>query len=115
MSEAQIGTKGNNWRGGEIVREGRRLVYVGREHPMADSYGYVYEHRLIVAEYRGRILRPSEHVHHIDLDPMNNHPTNLVLLTQGQHRRLHNLISQQGMSPTDALGSVLDTTSTEEA
>lgn len=112
MSAAQLGPKGNNWRGGAIVREGRALRYVGRDHPMADTYGYVYEHRFVMAEHLGRPLATAEHVHHVDLDKTNNAIENLVVLTRSQHRRLHNLIRDQHVGSLEALMSVQGRAST---
>lgn len=94
MRQAQLGPKGHNWRGGKTMREGRQLVYVGRDHPLADVYGYAYEHRLKASEREGRMLGPTEHVHHRDLNPLNNEIDNLLVLTRGQHRRLHNLLKK---------------------
>lgn len=108
ISESQRGEKGNNWRGGRIVREGRVLIYVGRDHPMADQYGYVYEHRLVAAQKLGRALTRRDAVHHIDLDPANNHPDNIVVLTPNEHITLHSrFIRSAGLSPVDALAAVL--------
>lgn len=106
IGEAQTGERGNNWRGGRIVRDGRVLVYVGREHSLADVYGYAYEHRVVASETLGRPLRDDEHVHHIDLDPMNNAAENLAVMSNSQHRRLHNRI-RAGIAPRDALAEVL--------
>jgi hypothetical protein len=46
---------------------------------MARKDGYVMEHRLIVAQHLGRPLKRTEVVHHIDHDPTNNDPANLML------------------------------------
>lgn len=107
MSAAQRGERGSNWAGGRIVREGRTLVYVGREHPMADTYGYVYEHRLIFAAAFHRPVSKGEHVHHVDLDPANNNLANLVVVTNSEHTRVHNLIRFQGVDPIRALDIVV--------
>ena len=40
----------------------------------------------------GRYLTKDEHVHHIDLDPTNNSPNNLVVLNPSEHGRLHTLL-----------------------
>src|SRR5690606_24179884 len=48
-------------------------------HPHATKAGYVREHRLIMEEKLGRYLTPTEVVHHIDDDPSNNAPENLVV------------------------------------
>lgn len=107
MSAAQAGSAGNNWRGGRIVREGRVLLYVGRAHAMADTYGYAYEHRLVAAQALGRILTTHEVVHHIDTDPMNNSASNLVVLTGGGHTRVHARI-RAGAAMYDALTVVME-------
>ena len=106
IAAAQTGPLGNNWRGGRIVREGRVLIYVGREHPMADSYGYAYEHRLVVAARLGRPLDRAEHVHHVNGDEGDNRSENLVLVTLSQHRRIHNLI-RAGLGHEEAVREVL--------
>ena len=36
----------------------------------------------------GRPLRPGEVVHHLDGDPTNNHPDNLVVLPSQRHHAL---------------------------
>lgn len=106
MSAAQRGAKGPNWHGGRIEREGRTLIYVGREHPMADTYGYVYEHRLVLAQAMGRMLVDG-HVHHVDCDPTNNALDNLVYLAgSSEHTRVHARI-RAGMAPIDALREVV--------
>lgn len=54
-------------------------------HPKANTRGYVYEHRL-VAEYKiGRLLTKDEHVHHKDGIRWNNHPDNLVIMSNKDH------------------------------
>jgi hypothetical protein len=87
IKEAMLGAKGPAWRGGRIIREGRALICVGKDHPHADSRGYVYEHRLVAQEFD-----PAKHVHHRDGNPLNNSPENLVVLTRGEHMSLHNLM-----------------------
>lgn len=61
------------------------------KNPMSDKRGLVDEHRLIMAKIIGRPLKSHEHVHHIDGDKANNDPTNLRLMSQAEHNRLHNL------------------------
>jgi hypothetical protein len=49
----------------------------------------VFEHRLVVELFMGRLLRPEEEVHHIDFCPDHNAITNLVMLGAREHRLLH--------------------------
>jgi HNH endonuclease len=63
---------------------------------MEGGYRYIFvngrkiaEHRQIVAQREGRQLGSNEVVHHVDGDPLNNHPANLVILTRAEHMRLH--------------------------
>jgi hypothetical protein len=57
-------------------------------HPMAQKSGYMMEHRLIMAEHLGRLLLPSEVVHHKNNDKTDNRITNLELLGKLDHDRL---------------------------
>lgn len=57
-------------------------------HHLADSQGYVREHRLVMEKKLGRRLLPGEVVHHIDGDTANNAPENLELFaSNGEHLR----------------------------
>ena len=56
--------------------------------------GYVklygrHEHRVVAEEMIGRKLRPDEVVHHIDGNKSNNDPSNLMVMTQSEHIKLH--------------------------
>lgn len=48
-----------------------------------------YVHRLVMEEYLGRKLRKDEHVHHIDGNVANNLISNLEVVTNSSHRKLH--------------------------
>lgn len=47
------------------------------------------EHRVVAEQKIGRSLRADEIVHHIDGDSLNNHPSNLEIMTQSEHVMLH--------------------------
>src|SRR3990167_5515273 len=52
--------------------------------------GRTYEHILVAEKALGRRLPPGAIVHHVDEDPTNNAPTNLVILqSQAEHLALH--------------------------
>lgn len=77
-------------------------------------YGWVYEHRVVAEEFLGRPLRTDEEVHHLDENKVNNHPENLLVLTQSQHQKLHGWMRRMGIDPTtyptrlcECCGSVL--------
>ncbi len=74
-------SKGWYWRQGYIIR------LVGN-HPYADKRGYVQEHRLIMEKSIGRILEPTEIIHHRDQNRANNELSNLELRgNQGEHAK----------------------------
>ena len=59
------------------------------------SDGYIrlsddtYVHRITMSEHLGRPLRSDEFVHHKDDDPSNNNLSNLEIMTNSEHRKLH--------------------------
>ena len=57
-------------------------------HPMANTWGYVYEHRLIMESLVGRFLNKDEHVHHINGKRWDNSPENLQLLLSSEHSKI---------------------------
>jgi hypothetical protein len=57
-------------------------------HPLANSDGYVLEHRRVAWEHYGPFPR-RVHVHHRNHDKMDNRPENLEVLAVGDHPRLH--------------------------
>jgi len=76
-----------NWKGGKSILHGYRIVELAAGSPyaaMRHSTGYVLEHRLIMAKHLGRCLEPSETVHHINDDDLDNHIENLQL-RKGKH------------------------------
>lgn len=82
------GAENPAWRGGRrITVRGYVLVYAPR-HPRAHK-GCVLEHRLVMESVLGRLLLPSEDVHHLDGDKQNNRPENLELMGHAEHMSHH--------------------------
>lgn len=59
------------------------------DHPKSDSFGYVFEHDLIMECVIGRWLQPDEVVHHKNGIKIDNRLKNLELLTRSEHMSLH--------------------------
>lgn len=59
------------------------------DHPRAVHRGRVFEHILVAEEKIGRPLTTDDHVHHVDGDKQNNHPDNLMVLSNSEHQKLH--------------------------
>jgi len=55
----------------------------------------IAEHRHVVEQREGRKLARNEIVHHVDGNPLNNDPDNLVILTRSEHQRLHHMGAKQ--------------------
>ena len=59
------------------------------DHPYADRRGYVLQHRLVMERHIRRVLDKREIVHHLDGDIQNNDITNLAVMSQSEHMKLH--------------------------
>ncbi len=87
---AQPGPRNTNWKGGRSVASNGYVLVKLPGHHLADTRGYVYEHRLVAEEKLGRCLGPGEQVHHIDHNKQNNDPANLeVKSSRAQHALEH--------------------------
>lgn len=63
-------------------------VYVPM-HPEANTWGYVYEHRVIAEQMIGRRLEPDEIVHHKNGKRWDNRVENLEVMDKIEHAKLH--------------------------
>ena len=64
-------------------------MYLGVQHPYANSGGWQYRYRLAVAYALERSLRADEHVDHINGVVDDDRLSNLRLLTPELHGQLH--------------------------
>lgn len=95
-SIARSGSAAANWKGGRKKNKKGYVLVLAKGHPMAEKNGYVLEHRLIMAEYLGRVLLPSEIVHHKNGIKNDNRIENLEILQSGDHTRMHHLGAKRG-------------------
>lgn len=68
------------------------LVWVGKDHPQADSRGNITEHRFVWQEVEKCFLPCDWDVHHINGKRDDNRRENLLALTKSNHSRLENAI-----------------------
>lgn len=70
---------------------GRKRIYLGVSHPLANSGGWQYLSRYLVAKELGHALRSDEHVHHRNLDRSSDPVdcSNYELVNPVYHGRLH--------------------------
>ena len=79
------------WKIEGIVSKGDYNYAIVPEHPYAIEYGYVLEHRIVMENHLGRLLDPSEVVHHINECKKDNRVENLEILTSSEHAKHHML------------------------
>ena len=86
---AYRGEDSHAWRGGRILRKGGYIaIHLSPDSPffsMADGNHYVPEHRLVMAQYLGRCLASSEHIHHLNGIRDDNRIENLEIATPSEH------------------------------
>ena len=74
---------------GYIDANGYVRVYAGN-HPKASSKGEVYQHVVVAESALGKFLPGGAQIHHVDDDPSNNTPSNLVICPDKRyHKFLH--------------------------
>jgi len=82
------GNKNSNWRGGRCIRQGYKYLYLPN-HPLA-MRNYYLEHRYIMENKIGRLLKRKEIVHHKDNNKLNNNIENLHLFkSHKEHAKFH--------------------------
>lgn len=91
-----VATRPSGFRPGGISpnRKDRKVddfgyVMVRVTHHPNSRNGFILEHRLIMEKVLGRYLNSDEVVHHINNDPSDNRPENLLVMTVGEHSKMH--------------------------
>lgn len=80
------GEKAGRWKGGRQITPKGYVLINAPDHPsLANSTRrYVLEHRLVMEKVLGRLLKPSEQVHHKNGIRDDNRPENLELWVKQQ-------------------------------
>ena len=93
-----------------INSHGYRLIHVFEDHPFAIDKHWIREHRYVaekclMTEEQSvlidgkRYLDPKYDVHHIDNNRLNNDPSNLLILTRSEHKKLHWKLKKENENP----------------
>ena len=82
------------WKIEKLVSKGDYNYAVVPKHPNSGKHGYVLEHRIIMENHLGRLLNSNEVVHHKDENKKNNDISNLEVLSDIEHVRLHSSIGR---------------------
>lgn len=89
MSKAKEGEKSSSWKGGRKTNKDGYILLLRKDHPNSDKNGYIFEHRIVMEEYIGRLLQQNEIVHHKNGIKNDNRIENLELMTNSQHTIKH--------------------------
>lgn len=73
------------WKIQKIISKGDYNYVLVPDHPNATKNGYVLEHRVVMENHLGRLLGPSEVVHHKNGSGKDNRLENLTLETKAEH------------------------------
>lgn len=80
--ERQAASSGHGGRATTVAALGARAGWKGGYRYIHVERRKIAEHRHIVERREGRKLKSNEIVHHVDWNPLNNDPDNLVILTR---------------------------------
>ena len=66
----------------------RYVKVYDKSNPLANNKGQLREHTLVASKALGRSLMGTEQVHHVDYNPKNNDPSNLVVCADMKYHKL---------------------------
>ncbi len=72
-----------------VVKLNLDSPYYSMCHMKRKDFGYILEHRLVMAKHLERCLISDEHIHHINDVRYDNRLENLQLTSRGEHKTLH--------------------------
>lgn len=90
-AKGKSGEQNHGWGGGRKKKSSGHILVYAPDHPNAVK-NFVPEHRMIVENAIGRVLRRDEFVHHINCDKADNRLENLVVLDSYTHNTAHGSI-----------------------
>ncbi len=87
---AGSGPDNHRWTGGRnLSSKGYPRLKVGRQHPLAHSNGYAYEHLLVWVSAGNPIPERGYEIHHINEHKQDNRIENLELISKRRHNMNH--------------------------
>lgn len=95
-----------------VVEQDKYLFEFCPDHPNANKWGYVQQHRLVMERKIGRYLQKNECVHHKDENKKNNCIGNLQLVSKAEHMAIHQKLRHDAKFPQVTCELVADALST---
>lgn len=90
-SASKLGSKCPTWKGGIRKTKSGYVQRLYKDHPRADSSGYVMEHILVWEQATGVIVPEGCCIHHLNGNKADNRIENLCMMTHGAHTAMHHL------------------------
>ena len=85
FDQQRVGARNPTWKGGRVSGGGGYTRVLNKEHPRADSSGYVYEHILVWEKANGRSLPEGWVIHHLNGRKTDNRSENLLAIPRKSH------------------------------